>query len=461
MELVMERDRSLAGLEGVLHGVDRSSGRPVSRAGALLLAVSAAAALAVSQWGLWRRVEPLATWSYDLSWWSTIALLDACVFLRTGASMLLSRPKAFLGLSLASAVFWLLYECANVRLADWYYAGIPPDPWTRSLGVIVSFATVLPGVLEIHAAIAPASDASFSIRSLPRPTRALRLAFAASGWAFLVLPLLFPRVAYPLIWGPAFLLLEPWLASRDDRSLLGRWLSGDRAPLVRMLLAGAISGILWESWNSRSPAKWIYTVPFFEDSKLFEMPWFGFVGFVPFALGCHSFARALVHAGILAEWDPLARAPAPFRPKRAAVASVVGVAFAALAIVAVNRWTIRSTRAFLAELPGIPRDAAERLERAGVTYPEDLLEAPAGSTGGFDPAALATWRETARLAALKQMGARGVEWLASRGVRTVADLATRDPDVLQRDLAATGSGPFPAPSRAEVHVWASAARSSR
>ena len=453
----MEIGPSLAGGQGALHDAERSRGkvRP------LLLAVLATVALAVSQWGLWRRVEPLATWSYDLSWWSAIALLDALVFLRSGASMLLSKPKAFLGLSLASACYWLLYECANVRLSNWYYAGIPPDPWTRSVGVIVSFATVLPGVLEIHAAIAPPSDAARSSRELARPSRGLRRTFTWAGWAFLVLPLLLPRFAFPLIWGPAFLILEPWLAPRDDRSLLGRWLSGDRGPLLRMLLAGAIAGLLWEFWNSHSPAKWIYTVPFFEDSKLFEMPYFGFVGFVPFALGCHSFARALVHAGVLAEWDPEARVPARFVARRAALASAAGLVFATLAVAAVNRWTIRSTRATLADLPGFPKEAAGRLEREGILFPEDLLEAPAGALGGLDAAARASWTETARLAALKQMGGRGVAWLSGAGVRSVSDLAGRDPDVLRGDLVGGSAGPAPAPSRAEVRVWVRAARAAR
>src|SRR6185369_6074897 len=145
---------------------------------------------------------------------------------------------------------------------------------TRSLGVFVSFATVLPGVLEIHAAVSPIGDDGRA--SGARPPRALRTSFHLAGIACLLLPLLFPRSCYPLIWGAAFLLLEPWLAEVDPRSLLGRWLAGDRGPLLRMLLAGAISGGLWETWNFRSPAKWIYTVPFFEESKLFEMPYLGF-----------------------------------------------------------------------------------------------------------------------------------------------------------------------------------------
>ena len=447
----MELGRSLAGRRVALHDAR------VARRAALALAIGAAVALAVAQIGLWRRIEPIATWSYDFSWWSLILLLDAVVALRTGDSMLLGRPKAFLGLAFASACYWLLYELVNLRLSNWYYVGIPPDPWTRSLGVLVSFATVLPGVLEIHSALSAGSSAASGARFDPGPR--LRATFAVVGVASVVLPLLFPRLAYPLIWGAAFLLLEPWLAPRDDRSLLARWLAGDRAPIFRMLAAGAISGGLWETWNSSSPAKWIYTVPFFEESKLFEMPYLGFVGFVPFALGCHSFARALVLLRILPEWDPSAAPSRRALPRRAATASLVGLVFAALAIVAVNRWTVRSTRATLADLPGVPHESAERLRGAGLRFPEDLLEAPPAELAWIDAGTRATWMETARLAALKQMGARGLAWLAAVGVHSVTELARRDPSELLETISAA-SGPSPAPTPAEVRVWVRAARAT-
>lgn len=445
----MDVGRSLAGPEAALQGAAKRRRR------ARALAVGAAAALLLAQIGLWGRVEPVATFSYDLSWWSAILLFDALACLRSGSSMILARPRAFLAVAFASAAYWLLYECANLRLSNWYYVGIPPDPWTRSLGVFVSFATVLPGVLEIHAALSPASEPSRTPRS--DPSRRVRTFFLVAGAGCLVLPLLFPNGFYPLIWGAAFLLLEPWLAQVDARSLLGRWLSGDRGPLLRMLVAGAISGGLWESWNFRSPAKWIYTVPFFDESKLFEMPYLGFVGFVPFALGCHSFARALVVLRVIPEWDPAVRDPGQVLPRRAIAAGAAALVFSVLAIAAVNRWTVRATRATVADLPAVPRAAAERLERAGILFPEDLVEAPAEALSWAGADERAAWLEAARLAALKQMGVRGLAWLESAGIRSVPELGRRDPDALLARIAA-GTGPPPAPTPAEVRVWIRAAR---
>jgi hypothetical protein len=51
--------------------------------------------------------------------------------------------------------------------------------------------------------------------------------------------------------------------------------------------AGMICGLLWEFWNFWTKSKWIYTVPFVGDIKLFEMPILGFLGFAPFALECY------------------------------------------------------------------------------------------------------------------------------------------------------------------------------
>ena len=57
--------------------------------------------------------------------------------------------------------------------------------------------------------------------------------------------------------------------------------------MIKLITAGLICGILWEFWNFWALTKWIYTVPFFEDLKLFEMPLAGFFGFPPFTVECY------------------------------------------------------------------------------------------------------------------------------------------------------------------------------
>jgi hypothetical protein len=45
-------------------------------------------------------------------------------------------------------------------------------------------------------------------------------------------------------------------------------------------------GLLWEGLNWGCGRGWIYTVPFFDRPKLFEMPLPGYLGYLPFFLEC-------------------------------------------------------------------------------------------------------------------------------------------------------------------------------
>jgi hypothetical protein len=75
--------------------------------------------------------------------------------------------------------------------------------------------------------------------------------------------------------------------------LLGQLASGDCTRLVALLVAGFICGGLWEGWNFTARTKWIYSVPFFDELKLGEMPVLGFIGFPAFALECYALINFL------------------------------------------------------------------------------------------------------------------------------------------------------------------------
>jgi hypothetical protein len=47
--------------------------------------------------------------------------------------------------------------------------------------------------------------------------------------------------------------------------------------------------VLWEFFNYWAIAKWTYTVPYFGNVKIFEMPVLGYLGFPPFAVECWVF----------------------------------------------------------------------------------------------------------------------------------------------------------------------------
>jgi len=59
-----------------------------------------------------------------------------------------------------------------------------------------------------------------------------------------------------------------------------------------LLISGAICGFLWEMWNFKAGAKWVYSIPYVGVLKIFEMPVLGFLGFPPFAVECCAMTAA-------------------------------------------------------------------------------------------------------------------------------------------------------------------------
>jgi hypothetical protein len=174
----------------------------------------------------------------------------------------LRTPADWIATGAASVVVWDLFELVNLELRNWWYVGVSPDPWAASAFGAVSFATVLPAVrlglahLGEHTVVAD-------------PGR--RELKAAAGLLSLAAALAFPRYAFPLAW----IFLWP----------LCEAIAGVRVS-PRVMALGLPLGLLWESLNWRCARGWIYTVPFFDRPKLFEMPLPGYLGYLPFALEC-------------------------------------------------------------------------------------------------------------------------------------------------------------------------------
>jgi hypothetical protein len=86
-------------------------------------------------------------------------------------------------------------------------------------------------------------------------------------------------------------------ALRGWPSITGDLARGDWRRLWSLLASGLVCGVLWEFWNYWALSKWTYTVPYFGNFKIFEMPVLGFLGFPPFAVECwaiYIFCRSLL-----------------------------------------------------------------------------------------------------------------------------------------------------------------------
>jgi len=204
----------------------------------------------------------------------------------------------------ASNVYWFMFEGYNLHLRNWTYINLPDNVAVRMIGFIWSFATIFPGILltnEVLNQLGLFRRAAIKGKESTRVDKNrsdkvwvvpdwLHRALIGVGFVFCVAPLLMPgeiaRYLFAFVWIGFVLLLDPINYRWGQPSLLRELESGSVRTLLTLFVAGLICGILWEFWNYWAETKWVYTVPYFSEPKIFEMPLFGFLGFLPFAVEC-------------------------------------------------------------------------------------------------------------------------------------------------------------------------------
>ena len=405
--------------------------------------------LPLSHYWLASKIEPFYSAIYCFLWWSYIFAVDFAVYRLRGASLLRDRPKEFLFLSLWSVPVWLLFELVNLRIQNWYYV---MAPWTLSAGMfflILAFGTVLPGIFETMELVVGL------IEKLAPDGRIAGPSFTVSHWnvrvqwtigvVMLALLLAFPRTCFWLAWGFAFFLADPvcyWRRRSDQcqigRSLLGQLASGDYTRLSALLVAGFICGGLWEAWNFTARTKWIYSVPFFDEVKLGEMPVLGFFGFPPFALECYALVNLLSLLRDGRNWE---LAAAENRDRRGmpawAMAASAALLPAAILVCAVAppQQNVASFSAPL-DVPfgrELGEQGASALRRRNALEGHQFLRLKERPSE-IDPELYARMQRIVTLSECKGMGLRNALALEALNITRLDDLARENPRDLVREL---------------------------
>lgn len=236
-----------------------------------------------------RKYEPLLFYFYVTSWWSYIIFLDTVLSLRTGRSTFLNRGLP--AMVVISCGFWCLFELVNLRLENWFYVNIPHDAIIRYSGYLLAYGSVIPAVSLTARVLQPlfrhtGKPLSFRVRNYP-------LYAVASGVIILLLTVIFPEHLFPLAWLFAIPLIDGINYHAGFHSFMSDIEHGDPGRLLSALLSGLACGLLWETWNFLSPVRWVYTVPFFENLKVFEMPLPGYAGFPVFGVETMAFVSLL------------------------------------------------------------------------------------------------------------------------------------------------------------------------
>jgi len=248
-------------------------------------------------------------WFYTIVWWGYILSVDGIIYLVRKNSLIINRPRSFLLMLPWSITIWLVFELYNIRLQNWAYANVTPVLIERWLGYALSFATVLPAIFETVTLL------EIIFRQWLERIPPLKFTISPKAWRvifwggiiLLIIPLLLPQYLFPLVWVSFILILEPLIhrqggsasltalsVPKGGISLIAR---GNLRKVIILFAAGLACGILWEFWNWQARTRWIYTIPYFNFGKIFEMPILGYLGFLPFAWECYIMYQFVVLNG--------------------------------------------------------------------------------------------------------------------------------------------------------------------
>ena len=244
------------------------------------------------------KIQPFANWYFPIVWTGYILVIDALVYKLRHQSLLSNKPWQLAGMVVISSLFWWIFEFMNVGVQNWNYSDIPRlNPTLANMYGTLAFATVLPAFFETVELIR--SIHLFDHKKLKKKhgiTKRFLHGMMLVGIITFLLPLLFPKYFYPLVWVTFFFILDPINYLHKQPSVIKHLKDRNLMIPLSLLLAGIIMGFFWEFLNYWAVPKWSYNIPFVGFFKIFEMPILGYLGYFPFAFELYAmyfFIRSL------------------------------------------------------------------------------------------------------------------------------------------------------------------------
>lgn len=222
----------------------------------------------------------LSYFTYPFLMWGVIGFLDFLNLKRWKTSMIKKNQKIFWGIIVpASVAFWIFFEFTNFIYIQWDYLNIPHNKLTAILLTLLSYSTVIPLVIE-------------SIWLLHGPIHAFSTATKVKTRYPALLPLTGCFVLLLYIYKPSFWVAQcmwlipfffffPFIPFQKT--------TGEKTKTFILSLIGGVllSGLIWEALNFWANTGWQYLI-FPSAFHLFAMPYFGYLGYIPFVFSLIS-----------------------------------------------------------------------------------------------------------------------------------------------------------------------------
>ncbi len=236
-------------------------------------------------------------------WLGYCLLVDALVKRIKGHSLLSRNRRKYISLFLISIPVWWFFELLNLRTQNWQYLGREHfSDLEYFLFASLSFSTVIPAVFGTAELVSTFSWMQRKIKGpkISASKKGLLLLFSI-GWVSLFLVLLWPQYFYLFVWISVFFLFDVvnhWLR---NRSLVAYSDERNWRPMISLAAGCFVCGFFWEMWNYFAFPKWIYHIPGVDFFHVFEMPLFGYLGYIPFSFELFAFYHFVTRTSIREE----------------------------------------------------------------------------------------------------------------------------------------------------------------
>jgi hypothetical protein len=243
-------------------------------------------------------------WSDLPLFWGFTLMLDGLVYKRNNGKSLMSQiPQELIGIGIASISGWMIFEFLNFFIDDnWYY------PWGNILdreefllyACIIS-SGLLPLSFEWYCLFKTMPSLSEKYNFGPKIVlnNTLKGLALIIGIAGIFASGVFPMHLFFALW------VFPPVILTVVLDFIGVWTpikpigQGNWSPALLSALTYFVTGFCLEGQNylsaihdgqqalfTNDPAYWQYSIPFVNVWHVFEMPFFGFYGYLPFGIYC-------------------------------------------------------------------------------------------------------------------------------------------------------------------------------
>lgn len=253
---------------------------------------------------LWSK-STIITWYYKfiniLLWWSFSIMIDGWVYQRSGGkSILATRPRELVGIGLASVMGWMIFEYLNFFVKyNWYYPIGHQIPSAEFLCYsMLASSAVFPISFEFYSLFNTFSKFRHKYLHGPKITLPKWMTYVlfTGSLAVLLFMSYYPDVLFFVIWLAPLIMLAILLDKLKIWTPFTPIKYGDWSPLLLIALSWVAAGLNVECWNyfsayhengeiiTTNTFYWAYSIPYVYVGKIFEMPFLGYLGYLPYGV---------------------------------------------------------------------------------------------------------------------------------------------------------------------------------